>query len=72
VVTTVAVSEAAGPDSLTALTEGFQSAFTAAIVFPVLGLICAIWLLRKARPPRAAEAEPSVRPDTRPRRLQWD
>jgi EmrB/QacA subfamily drug resistance transporter len=55
VVTSVAISNAAGPDPLVALTEGFQSAFAAAIVFPVLGLICAVLLLRKVQgPPRLA------------------
>lgn len=55
VVTTVAVSNALGPDPLSALTEGFQSAFAAAIVFPALGFLCAILLLgRVRRPPRLA------------------
>jgi EmrB/QacA subfamily drug resistance transporter len=49
VVTSVALSNTEGPDPLSALTEGFQSAFAAAIVFPVLGLLCAIFLLRKPR-----------------------
>jgi predicted MFS family arabinose efflux permease len=57
VVTSVAVSQAAGPDPLTALTEGFQSAFTAALIFPALGLIGAIALLGKAKPrPGATDA----------------
>lgn len=55
VVTTVAVSNALGPDPLSALTEGFQSAFAATIVFPALGFLCAILLLgRVRRPPRLA------------------
>jgi EmrB/QacA subfamily drug resistance transporter len=52
VVTSVAVSNTEGPNPLSALTEGFQSAFAAAIVFPALGVLCAILLLRKPqRPP---------------------
>jgi predicted MFS family arabinose efflux permease len=51
VVTSVAVSNADGPDPLAALTEGFQSAFVVAAVFPALGLVCAILLLRKPRDP---------------------
>jgi EmrB/QacA subfamily drug resistance transporter len=55
VVTSVAVSNAEGPNPLSSLTEGFQSAFVATAVFPVLGLICALLLLRKPqRPPRPA------------------
>jgi EmrB/QacA subfamily drug resistance transporter len=53
VATTVAVAGADGPDPLAALTEGFQSAFGAAIAFPALGLLCAIVLLRVPRPTRA-------------------
>jgi EmrB/QacA subfamily drug resistance transporter len=53
VATTVAVAGADGPDRLAALTEGFQSAFGAAAVFPALGLICAILLLKIPRPRRA-------------------
>jgi predicted MFS family arabinose efflux permease len=54
IVTTVAVSQADGPDPASALTDGFQSAFAAAIVFPALGVLCAVGLLRKVRkPPRA-------------------
>jgi EmrB/QacA subfamily drug resistance transporter len=44
IVTTVAVSEAAGPNALAALTAGFQAAFGAAIVFSGLGLLCVILL----------------------------
>jgi EmrB/QacA subfamily drug resistance transporter len=53
VATTVAVASADGPDPLGALTEGFQSAFGAAITFPALGLICTILLLKVPRPRRA-------------------
>jgi EmrB/QacA subfamily drug resistance transporter len=60
VVTTVAITNTDGPDRLSALTEGFQSAFAAAIVFPALGILCAIVLLGKvARPPRL-ESEPAA------------
>jgi EmrB/QacA subfamily drug resistance transporter len=70
VVTTVAVSQAAGPDPLSALTEGFQSAFAAAIVFPALGLISAIFLLRKAKPPPRPIAEPDAGTGMPARRLE--
>jgi EmrB/QacA subfamily drug resistance transporter len=51
VVTTVAVSSVGGSDSLSALTDGFHSAFAAAVAFPALGLVCALTLLglRSAR-----------------------
>jgi EmrB/QacA subfamily drug resistance transporter len=63
VVTTVAVSEAVGADPLAALTEGYQSAFAAAVLFSLLGLLAAGVLLRKpsaSAPPESDEttAEP--------------
>jgi EmrB/QacA subfamily drug resistance transporter len=64
VVTSVAVSNAVGPDPISALTEGFQSAFAASIVFPVLGLLCAILLLQKVQgPPRLTPELASARAD---------
>jgi hypothetical protein len=54
IVTSVAVSQAAGLDPLTALTEGFQSAFAAALIFPALGLIGAVALLGGGKPRREA------------------
>jgi EmrB/QacA subfamily drug resistance transporter len=59
VVTTVAVSQAEGLESLSGLTEGFQSAFAAAIVFPALGLLCALLLLGKAHVPPGLAPEPA-------------
>jgi fucose permease len=57
ILSTVAVSQADGPDRLVALTEGFQSAFAAAIAFSVLGLLAALVLLGgKGR--RAPQADP--------------
>jgi EmrB/QacA subfamily drug resistance transporter len=60
IVTTVAVSQAVGPNPAAALTEGFQSAFAAAIAFPGLGILCAVLLLRirkaSSRPSRPAIA----------------
>jgi EmrB/QacA subfamily drug resistance transporter len=49
VVTTVAVSHADGADRLSALTEGYQSAFAAAAVFAVIGFALAVLLLGKPR-----------------------
>jgi hypothetical protein len=45
VLSTVAVSQADGPDPPVALTQGFQSAFAAAIAFSALGLAAAELLL---------------------------
>ena len=60
IVSTVLISRseafmAANPDAdpLLGLTEGFQSGFAAAIVFPALGLLVSLLLL--GRPPRPAE-----------------
>jgi hypothetical protein len=67
VVTTVALSNADGPSPRAALTEGFRSAFAAAIAFPALGLLCAILLLGKARrPPPLAPDPPAPEPLRRP------
>jgi Major Facilitator Superfamily len=60
IVTTVAVSEAAGPNALVALTEGFQAAFGASIVFSGLGLLCVILLLGRPREPQAPVREAST------------
>jgi EmrB/QacA subfamily drug resistance transporter len=49
VVTTVAVSATHGAD----LTHGFQSAFTAALAFPAVGLLCALLLLGRVKAPSA-------------------
>jgi EmrB/QacA subfamily drug resistance transporter len=51
IVSTVAVSQAHGADPLTALTNGFQSAFATAIIFAVAGLLAALALLGKLRLP---------------------
>jgi EmrB/QacA subfamily drug resistance transporter len=42
IVSTVAVSEAHGPDPLSALTNGFQSAFATAVAFAALGMLVAL------------------------------
>jgi EmrB/QacA subfamily drug resistance transporter len=47
VVTSVALSQAAGPNPLAALTEGYRSAFAAVVAFAALGLVAAIALLRR-------------------------
>jgi EmrB/QacA subfamily drug resistance transporter len=52
VVTTVAISNAHGPDPLSALTAGFQSAFGVAIAFAALGFVCALALLRPRKDAR--------------------
>jgi EmrB/QacA subfamily drug resistance transporter len=49
IMSTVAVSQAEGADPLTAMTNGFQSAFATAIIFAAIGLLVAIALLGKVR-----------------------
>jgi EmrB/QacA subfamily drug resistance transporter len=59
VVTTVAISAAGGPDRLSALTEGFQSAFAAAAIFSAIGFVFAILLLRKPGEPTGVSRAPA-------------
>lgn len=56
------VSANPGAEPLVGLTEGFQAGFTAAIVFPALGLIVALLLL--GRPRRAARQQLEVAPES--------
>ena len=60
IVTTVAVSQAEGPDPLAALTAGFQASFATAIVFAAIGLVCVLALLGKARATPAPAPAPAV------------
>jgi EmrB/QacA subfamily drug resistance transporter len=61
ILSSVAVSGAQGADPLTALTNGYQSAFAAAIVVAALGALAALLLLgRRPEPEAAAEAAPVV------------
>jgi MFS family permease len=53
-VTTVALSQAHGPDPLSKLTAGYQAAFGAAAAFAVIGVVAAAILLA----PRGARAWP--------------
>ena len=57
VVTIVAVSQSAGADPLSALTEGFRAAFAAALIFPAIGILCALLLMRKASAPKRPTAK---------------
>jgi EmrB/QacA subfamily drug resistance transporter len=59
ILSSVAVSHAAGSDPLAALTNGFQAAFAAAIVFAVLGVLAAGALLGKLALP-VPGAEPAA------------
>jgi EmrB/QacA subfamily drug resistance transporter len=61
VATTVAISNSDGPSRLSALTEGFQSAFTAPIAFAAAGLLCALLLLRNVEGPQRLTARPRER-----------
>jgi EmrB/QacA subfamily drug resistance transporter len=61
ILSTVAVSQAHGPDPLSAMTNGFQSAFATAIVFAAAGVLAAAVLLGRRRlPVRARAAEPAT------------
>jgi EmrB/QacA subfamily drug resistance transporter len=61
ILSTVAVSEAHGADPLTALTNGYQSAFAVAIAIAALGAVAAGLLLGRRREPEAvAVAEPAA------------
>jgi EmrB/QacA subfamily drug resistance transporter len=63
ILSSVAVSGAHGADPLAALTNGYRSAFAAAIAVAALGAVAASLLLGRRRTPEpdvAAEAEPAV------------
>jgi EmrB/QacA subfamily drug resistance transporter len=61
ILSTVAVSQAHGADPLSAMTNGFQSAFATAIVFAAAGVLAAGVLLGRRRVPvRARAAEPAT------------
>src|SRR5688500_8459197 len=61
ILSTVAVSQANGADPLTALTNGFQSAFATAILFAAAGAVFAAVLLGRLRLPAPARAaEPAA------------
>jgi hypothetical protein len=62
ILSTAAVSGAHGAaDRLSALTEGYQAAFAAAIAVAVLGMAAAGLLLGSRREPKVvAEAEPAA------------
>jgi EmrB/QacA subfamily drug resistance transporter len=56
ILSTVAVSQADGAEPLVALTDGFRSAFASAIAFAAIGLLVAMLLLGRLRPPAATAA----------------
>jgi hypothetical protein len=61
ILSSVAVSGADGAGSLAALTDGYQSAFAAAIAVAALGMVAAGLLLGRSREPKVVvEAEPAV------------
>jgi EmrB/QacA subfamily drug resistance transporter len=60
ILSTVAISEAGGPDPLAALTNGYQAAFTTAIAFAVLGLFAALLLGKLRAPAESPAAEPAM------------
>ena len=61
ILSTFAVSGAHGAASLAALTDGYRSAFAAAIAVSALGALAAILLLGRRREPAAvAKAEPAI------------
>ena len=61
ILSTVAVSQAHGSDPLSALTNGFQSAFATAIIFAAAGLLVAVALLGRLRLP--VPARPAMQTD---------
>jgi EmrB/QacA subfamily drug resistance transporter len=62
IVSSVAVSQADGVEPLAALTNGYQSAFTAAIAFTALGLVALLLLGKRRRPAPEPAAEPALAP----------
>jgi MFS family permease len=61
ILSSVAVSGAHGTESLSGLTNGYQSAFAVAIAVAALGAVAASLLLGKRREPQAvAQAEPAI------------
>jgi EmrB/QacA subfamily drug resistance transporter len=61
ILSTVAVSGAGGADTLTALTDGYRSAFAVAIAVAVLGAAAAALLLGRSREPTTvADPEPAI------------
>jgi EmrB/QacA subfamily drug resistance transporter len=65
ILSTVAVSEAHGSDPLSALTNGFQSAFATAVLFAALGLAVALVAFGKLRVPSPVAAAPAPQPSGR-------
>jgi EmrB/QacA subfamily drug resistance transporter len=59
ILSTVAISQSDGAEPLTALTNGYQSAFATALAFAAAGLLAGVLLLGKLRAP-APTAEPAV------------
>jgi hypothetical protein len=59
ILASVAVAHADGSDPLAALTTGFQSAFAAAVVIAVAGILDAATLLGTSRRTRSAVPEPA-------------
>jgi EmrB/QacA subfamily drug resistance transporter len=71
ILTTIAVQRttdllAGGATPPAALTAGFQSGYTAALVFPAIGLLAALLLLKGARRAAAPSPAPHRRQETQP------
>jgi EmrB/QacA subfamily drug resistance transporter len=66
VVTTIVLSQAEGPNPLVALTDGFQSAFAATVVFSAVGLLAVLLLLPRSSPPTAPARGLSQTAESRP------
>ena len=60
VMTTIAVTAAAGPDPRVALADGFGASFAAAVAFAVVGLACALVLLGRRTAAAAGHPEPAA------------
>jgi EmrB/QacA subfamily drug resistance transporter len=59
VLSTIATSQTHGASTAAALTDGFQSAFTAGAGFAILGIVLALLLVTGRPRPEAIEAEPA-------------
>jgi EmrB/QacA subfamily drug resistance transporter len=66
VVTTIVLSQADGPDPLAALTDGFQSAFAATVVFSAVGLLVVLLLLPRSPAPTPPARDVSQPAESRP------
>jgi EmrB/QacA subfamily drug resistance transporter len=63
ILSTVAISQASGPNPLAAMTEGFRSAYAVAIIFAGIGILASLFLLGRSRKPVSAINPTTQQPD---------